>query len=297
MKNLIQHSIYLLLISTTLYTWPIHAQKMTDSGKPVIGQTFRDKLRDGSDGPLMVRLPAGQFHMGDIQGKGEGDEKPLHQVSVDRFAIGVYEVTRKEFGRFVKATDYVTSAERWGGCTAWVGDYFERVKTFNWRTPGFKQSEEHPVVCVSHRDVLKYLLWLNRQTKQRYRLPTEAQWEYAVRAGTNTTYWWGNGFVENKENCDEYAEQTVPVGTFKPNQFGLYDTLGNAWEWVSDWYGDYSAEVQSNPKGGPPSEAKVIRGGGWALYSDTCRSANRGYGGIDNNRYDLGFRVVRLLRR
>jgi len=205
--------------------------------KPKPSKFFRDTLNDGSQGPEMVRIPAGSFRMGDIQGGGDSDEKPVHEVSLSAFAMGKYEVTVGEFKRFVKATKYKTDAEKGGSCWVYRGSNSGK----NWRNPSFSQNDNHPVTCVSWNDATAYTIWLSEQTGKEYRLPTEAEWEYSARAGTDTKYWWGNNIGTNKANCDGCGSEwdntkTAPVGSFKENPFGLHDTVGNVWEWTCSEY-------------------------------------------------------------
>ncbi|WP_171899574.1 SUMF1/EgtB/PvdO family nonheme iron enzyme, partial [Candidatus Marithrix sp. Canyon 246] len=146
-------------------------------------KVFQDRLRDGGLGPKMVKIPAGSFRMGDIQGGGNYDEKPVHRVSVGKFAMGMYEVTKGQFSKFVNATAYRTDADKKGSCYAYK-DGWKHVKGVNWRNPNFSQNNNHPVTCVSWNDATAYTKWLSNQTGKNYRLPTEAEWEYAARAGT-----------------------------------------------------------------------------------------------------------------
>ena len=239
------------------------------------GKFFRDRLKDGSLGPEMVWIKGGSFRMGDIQGSGSSDEKPVHLVSVARFAMGRYELTVGEFRQFVKATGYKTNAEKQGSCWT-VGD--DNGK--NWRNSGFSQTENHPVVCVSWNDATAYAAWLSQQTGHTYRLPTEAQWEYAARAGTTTKYWWGNDIGSNKANCygnycGDRFEYTAPVGSFSPNPFGLYDTVGNVWEWTCSKYENrYNGEENrcSRQKSGG---LRALRGGAWYNGPWSVRAAYR----------------------
>jgi hypothetical protein len=154
------------------------------------GKISRDELSDGSKGPETVVISAGRFQMEDIQGGGDSDEKPVHWVSVNKFAMGRYEVTVKEFRRFVNATRYKTDAEKGKGCRVYEGGSWDYKKETNWRNPNFSQNDNQPVVCVSWNDAIAYTKWLSEQTGEQYRLPTEAEWEYAARAGTETKYWW-----------------------------------------------------------------------------------------------------------
>jgi len=258
-------------------------------------KVFRDRLQDGSLGPEMVWIPAGRFRMGDIQGGGYRNEKPVHWVSVDKFAMGRYEVTVAEFRRFVNATGYRTDAEKEGSC------WWDEGK--NWRNLGFSQTDTHPVVCVSWNDATAYTEWLSKQTGHTYRLSTEVQWEYADRAGSITKYWWGNTASHEYANygkdqcCEGLAKgkdswvYTSPVGSFAANPFGLYDTVGNVWEWTCSEYEDkYSGKEQRCANRG---SRLVLRGGSWSTEPRNVRAATRGIysHGVRNN--IVGFRLAK----
>jgi formylglycine-generating enzyme required for sulfatase activity len=178
------------------------------------GQVFRDRMKNGTNGPEMAVIPAGRFRMGDIQGKGAKDEQPVHEVHISkRFGMSRYEITFDQYDEFAKATRRDLPEDE-----------------------GFGRGRR-PVIRVSWNDALDYAEWLTQQTGKRYRLPTEAQWEYAARAGTETVHWWGNEKKPGFANCIGCGsrwdnKQTAPVGSFKPNPFGLYDTAGNVLEWV-----------------------------------------------------------------
>ncbi len=255
-----------------------------NDGQP---ENFRDRLSNGTEGPEMVWIPAGRFLMGDIQGEGDKNEQPLHEVFVERVAIARYEVTVGEFRRFVEDTGYQTEAEKQGRCISLVN---LRLEDANWRNPGFSQTESHPVVCVSWNDAMAYTEWLTQQTGHQYRLPTEAEWEYAARAGTETSRYWGNdpdeacryanvhdntsteqnSFPWQSHNCTDGYAQTAPVGRFEPNAFGLFDMIGNVWEWTcSEYQNKYAGQEQHCAK---RAGRFVLRGGAW--YSD----ARRGHG-------------------
>jgi formylglycine-generating enzyme required for sulfatase activity len=262
---------------------------------------FRDRLKDGSEGPEMVWIPAGRFRMGDIRGTGYQNEQPVHKVSVERFAMGRYPVTVGEFRRFVEATGYKTEAEKGKGAYVWKDDKWKKVKDANWRNPYFSQDDNHPVVCVSWNDAVAYTEWLSEQTGKQYRLPTEAQWEYAARAGTETDYWWGNKIGENRANCRNSgsqwsAKQTSPVNSFEPNPFGLYDTAGNVWEWTCSEYEKKSSGKEQTcvEKRDSKSIRLSLRGGSWDDDEARMRSAFR-YGWWPSLRYAcVGLRVARL---
>jgi formylglycine-generating enzyme required for sulfatase activity len=283
-------------------------EALKNQPKPVVPQpsqsnefaplkVFRDRLADGSFGPEMVWIPAGSFRMGDIQGDGDSDEKPVHRVSVGRFAMGKYEVTVGEFRRFVKATGYKTDAEKGGSC--WTSGQNEGA---SWRDPRFSQSDQHPVTCVSWNDGVAYAKWLSQQTGKQYRLPTEAEWEYAARAGTETKYWWGNKLGSNNANCwnshcKDSFKYTAPVGSFAPNPFKLYDMLGNLWEWTcSEYESKYSGQEQRCAKNVNKNNRLSLRGGSWdGDVGARLRSADRYDRSPPNRNVSVGLRVARLL--
>jgi len=269
---------------------------------------FQDRLKNGSLGPKMVWIPAGSFRMGNLEEKedyrGEG---PVHSVFIKRFAMGMYEVTVGEFRQFVNATGYKTDAEKIGFCNTDHEMWF--AKGSNWRNPHFSQDSpyfsnkinppdsNHPVVCVSWNDAMAYVKWLTQQTGYNYRLPTEAEWEYATRAGTTTKYWWGNEIGSNEANCAYHCgdrfKETAPVGSFQPNSFGLFDTAGNVYEWVADYYHDnYKGAPTDGSKWAKISKFMVLRGGSWNRTSFYSRSSHRTYKWPDYSFIDIGFRVV-----
>ncbi|MDM8559208.1 bifunctional serine/threonine-protein kinase/formylglycine-generating enzyme family protein [Candidatus Parabeggiatoa sp. HSG14] len=236
---------------------------------------IRDRLPDGSLGPEMVWIPSGQFRMGDIQGHGDVDERPLHWVFVNSFAIGRYEVSFAEYDYFAKALGRKKpSDEGWG-------------------------RGNRPVINVSWHDAIAYTNWLSQQTGQRYRLPTEAEWEYSARAGTLTQYWWGDDIGLNRANCKDCGSQwggqeTASVGSFSANPFGLYDTEGNVREWTcSEYEKKYSGKELlciTNPKS---TRYRVERGGSWLHSSRYMRTTSRYKNFPENRHTNVGFRLVR----
>jgi formylglycine-generating enzyme required for sulfatase activity len=247
------------------------------------GTVFRDTLRDSSPGPEMVIVPPGKFRMGDIQGSGDADEQPVHLVRIPRpFAMGRYAVTFDEYDLFARAMGRTPpDDEGWG-------------------------RSRRPVIYVSWEDAVAYTKWLSEQTGKRYRLPTEAEWEYAVRAGTETAYWWGDEVRKNRANCANCGsewdnKQTAPVGSFAPNPWGLYDTVGNVWEWVQDcWHESYEGAPGDGSKvweaeGGGDCTLRVIRGGSWFDVPWGVRSAFRDWDKPDNRHDKLGFRLAQDL--
>jgi formylglycine-generating enzyme required for sulfatase activity len=259
-------------------------------------QGFRDQLEDETEAPEMVYLPGGSFKMGDSQGKGDKDEIPVHEVTLEAFAIGRNPLTVGEFRRFVEATSYKTEAEQRDGAYVYDGIDWDKKSDANWRNPYFPQDDNHPVVCISWNDAIAYCEWLSEQTGERYSLPTEAEWEYACRAASETAYCFG----DDEELLGDYAwysknaeGKTHPVGEKLPNNWQLYDMHGNVWEWVQDWLGGYSKEPQYNPSGPESGSDRVIRGGGWVFDAENCRSAYRYGGGPGDRGYYLGFRLAR----
>jgi len=222
--------------------------------------------------PKMVKIPAGKFQMGDIQGGGDSDEKPVHWVTIKQpFFMSKYEITFAEYDAFAEATSKEKPDDKgWGRAN-------------------------RPVINVSWDDAVAYTTWLSQQTGDQYRLPSEAEWEYAARAGTKTKYWWGNNIGKNKANCSDCGdkfEYTSPVGSFQPNKFGLYDTVGNVWEWCADYYqNSYKNAPTDGSVWKKDSKYRVLRGGSWDDDPNNVRSANRFR---SNYRfYNIGFRVVR----
>ena len=209
--------------------------------------------------PELVVIPAGTFLMGSDQRDDESsdNERPRHRVTVDRFALGVHEVTRDEYQAFVAAT----GRDAGDRCYAFDADdeRFDWREEASWRSPGFSQAGDHPVVCVNWEDAQAYVRWLSSETGEAYRLPSESEWEYAARAGTTTRRYWGddpddgcayaNGADRTAKrrfdgwliaDCTDGVLWTSPVGAYEPNAFGLQDMLGNVWEWVEDcWHDDY----------------------------------------------------------
>jgi formylglycine-generating enzyme required for sulfatase activity/uncharacterized caspase-like protein len=275
-----------------MQTPPVHTPHRQSAG-----EVFRDRLKDGGKGPQMVWIAAGSFQMG--SNEGDSDEKPVHKVSITQpFAMGRYEVTVGEFRQFVNATGYRTDAEKKGSCYSWKQGW-KNIKGANWRSPGFSQNDNHPVVCISWNDAMAYAKWLSQQTGKQYSLPSEAQWEYAARAGTETKYWWGNNIGKNRANCDGCGSRwddksTAPVGSFASNPFGIYDTVGNVWEWCVDpWHSNYKgAPTDGQVWSGGDESYRVLRGGSWNNLPRSARAADR-FGLTSVERYvNDGFRVV-----
>jgi sulfatase modifying factor 1 len=270
-------------------------------------------------------IPAGEFLMGsdetdpDASG-GEMVNRKKHLVRITKpFYLGTTEVTVGQFRRFVESAGYKTEAESDGkGGYGWdeQGAAFKQDPKYTWRSPGFAQTDDHPVVNVSWNDAVAFCDWLSKQEGQTYRLPTEAEWEYSCRAGQATRYWSGNdpetlatvGNVADGTAKEKYPNWisaitakdgyifTAPVGHFRPNEFGLFDMHGNVSEWCIDWYDSdyYSKAPTADPLNSSEAAGRVIRGGGWRGIPRFCRSAVRSRDAPEFRHYFLGFRVARV---
>lgn len=270
------------------------------------GATSSKVFKDPTTGMEFVHVPGGCFQMGDMFGEGEPDEKPLHEVCVNDFYIGKYEVTQ---GQYHQITGHNPSR--------------------------FKEGDRYPVDRVNWFDTQAFIEKLNSRSSQNYRLPTEAEWEYAAReGGKKVRFGTGrdtigsndanfNALAEYKmpySSSGIYRESTVPVGTYPPNSLGIYDMSGNLWEWCQDWYDEeyYKSSPRDNPTGPPLGNFRmlrdgswtfsfddlidvqtdsrgfrVIRGGSWAYYPWSARAANRHYYYTNTRGYSRGFRIVR----
>ena len=240
------------------------------------GRRFRDC--DGTWCPEVVVVPSGSYMMGSPESEAgrEDDEGPRHRVRIAKpFAVGVYEVTRVEFGRFVRETGHSTS----NACWTYEGGKWEERSGRSWRTPGFNQAESHPVVCVSWEDAQAYVRWLSGETGESYRLLSESEWEYVARAGTTGPFHFGATLSTAQANYDgnytygsgrkgRYRERTEPVGSFPANAYGVHDVHGNVWEWVEDcWHDGY---------GGAPGDGRAWTVGGGGIAVAGCCGAARG---------------------
>ena len=224
-----------------------------------------------------VDIPAGTFVMGSsVQDVNHEKDELRHKVSVDAFQMSSHEITFDQYDAFCEATGHIKPAdEEWG-------------------------RGNRPVIYVSWDDAQDFAKWMGA------RLPTEAEWEYACRAGTETTFYTGENITTAQANYDGnypygenekgvYRHKTMPVGSFEPNAWGLYDMAGNVWEWCSDWYADYPDCYLKNPTGASSGYYRVFRGGSWFDQASTCRSADRCC--IEAHKCDcnMGFRLVKDL--
>lgn len=262
----------------------------------------------------LVLIPAGKFMMGSAKTeKDRGLDETQHEVTISQpFYMGVTHVTVDQFAVFANASGYKTDAEKLGYSedveTKNGVPTIKRVPAHTWRSPDIVQNGDHPVVQISWSDATAFCGWLSKKSGKTVGLPTEAQWEYACRAGTTTAYPWGDKPDDGKgwANCadqslkkakpnvaasvwyfgwDDGFANTSPVGSFKPNAFGLYDMIGNAYQWCQDRDG--------NNNGGATSiDFRVLRGGSWHEIPRFCRSATRDAHPIFYRTNDVGFRVV-----
>jgi len=304
--------------------------KASDSMAPRPGAVFRDC----PDCPEMVVISAGEFTMGSSDSEKDwaahhgfdafiadeasahrsahkfslrdfasavADEAPEHKVSLRSFALGKYDVTRREFAAFVSETGYHSDP----GC---YDNGSTKHADASWENPGFKQTDNDPVICVSWDDAQAYASWLNRRLQRSgsasgdgpYRLPTESEWEYAARAGTTTRFWWGDdesaaaAHAWFKENS---GGQTHPVGLKPPNRFGLYDMAGNVWQWTQDCYAETYAAASNNGSAAETGNQclRVDRGGAWHYPTWLLRPATRERNPADHRDKVMGFRVAKTL--
>jgi formylglycine-generating enzyme required for sulfatase activity/serine/threonine protein kinase len=283
------------------------------------GKVFRDPMENGEEGPEMVIIPVGTFQMGskrEVRGNFAA-EHPIHRVTIKQpFAMGTKELSVAEFGLFVEATDYQTEAEWKGGCSYWDEDWKTDPER-NWHNPGFPQSKNNPVVCIGLNDVSAYIKWLTKQTGKKYRLPSEAEWEFAARAGSKGSTYWGTEMdrkceyenlmdYNDKEDkpfyaCTDGYTYTSPTGSFSSNAYGLYDMLGNVLELVADCFSETYNKASNDGSANTSGDCniKVIRGGAWALprgeSEETPTVTNRIAWPQDFRGYLVGVRLLREL--
>jgi len=248
-----------------------------------------------------VKIPAGEFTMGSPASEtGRHIDETQHQVRLSSFYMSKYAVTVAEFRKFVEATGYRTDAEKDGWSIIFT-DKVEKKDGVHWRygvSGSVRPASEdnHPVIHVSWNDAVAYCQWMATKTGKTYRLPTEAEREYACRAGSVTAFNTGNTITVQQANFvnaeGQYRANTVPVDSFAPNAFGLYNMHGNVWEWCSDWYGDYGSGMVTNPVGPATGSDRVLRGGSWNYNAEYCRSAYRSYDTPGYRNSNVGFRLV-----
>lgn len=301
------------LASLALYAGPARA----DLRHPP-GESFRDCP---AVCPEMVVVPAGTYMMGspaDDARQGEhGVEQPQHRVIIRHaFAAGMFEITRGQYARFA----HETRLRDPDGCNVHEPPHWRMIKGLSWHHTPFRQTDRDPVVCISWEEARAYTRWLSQKTGRSYRLLSEAEWEYVARAGTTGEAFWGNDESRDCEYgngadltlagrfpawrwqhvipCRDGRVYTAPVGSFKPNGFGLYDTAGNAFEWTADCLvRNYAgAPTDGSARTDGDCSKRVNRGGSWTSNPTGLRSADRGWDNASTTRVvDLGFRVARDL--
>jgi len=297
-------------------------------GSPAALGQQPEPIRDCADCPRMVMLPRGAFTMGATVREEElesvpqelrGRSVPPTRVVIQAgLAMAIHTVTRGEYAAFVAAT----SRPIVPGCYAFTNSglsyEYQEQPSADWRNPGFAQTDNHPVVCVNWQDATDYAAWISQRAGRTYRLPSEAEWEYAARAGTTTMRWWGDSqssacahanvadlTLATTLNLDRRPQftfrctdghvYTAPVGSFRANSFGLHDMLGNVWQWTADCLNpnlegqlsDGSARVDGN------CTERMMRGGSWSHLPWYVRAGNRVRGQMTERFSFVGFRLVR----
>ena len=216
----------------------------------------------------LILIPAGEFDMGSPRSEQarENDEGPIHRIIISRpFYISRYEVTQAQW------------------------------KAIMGHSPSHTEALDLPIVGIRWANAVEFCKKLSERQLETFRLPTEAEWEYACRAGSTTVY----SFGDDPSSLIQYAwfnsnsdHEAHPVGQKQPNAFGLYDMHGNVWEWCIDWYDDYLVDTTDDPPGSPDGSSRILRGGSWFCTPGPCRSANRGWNTPDIRDDDVGFRVI-----
>ena len=274
-KRQVQHSIAYILYMMYFGTFsPLYAAEQADT---LSSTPYQDKMINGRLGPKMITLPAGSFKMGDIQGVGKSYEQPVHLVTISKpFSISKFPITFSEYDAFSKATGR------------------KLVDQYKW------PRGQYPVINVNWEDAKDYARWLSKETNKTYRLPSEAEWEYAARAGSIEQYPWGNDIGINNAHCTSCSDtpmknQTAPVGKYPANKWGIYDMIGNVWEMTADcWNYDYV----NAPKDGSAwisgdCTRLVLRGGSWGDTPNDLRSSTRLRSYAKARTVNIGFRLVK----
>jgi formylglycine-generating enzyme required for sulfatase activity len=242
--------------------------------------------------PSLIPVPQGTFSMGSPKNEDgrSPTEGPVSVTIPEPIAVGRYEVTRDQFAAFVNDSKDEVSQ----GCLV----NGQRSSNANWQRPGFEQGGNHPVVCIGWRDAKAYVGWLSKKTSKKYRLLSEAEWEYAARAGAQTPFWSGGPLGSSHANYNRSRDGTIPIGFTSSNQFGLHDVHGNAWEMVEDCW---NPDLSFNPGDGRATQLRgdcslrVIKGGGWDSKASQSRAGARSTIGSSGAANTVGFRVARVL--
>ena len=290
-------------------------------GLPLVAVSNRDEITN-TLGMKLRRIQPGKFLMGSpANEEGRADnEGPQHEVEITKaFYMGAYPVTKGQFAAFMEASGHKMEAEGDGqGSSGYnaATRKFEQATKYTWRNPGFAQTDQHPVVNLTWHDAVAFCQWLSEKEGKTYELPTEAEWEYACRAGAKTRFWFGDAdsSLKDKANIadtsfrdkldadsakgysfaswDDGFAFTSPVERFSANPWGLHDMNGNVLQWCADRYGKYQAGAVKDPKYDGSGEERVLRGGSWAFDPRDCRSAVRGSVPPSHRGFYIGMRVV-----
>ena len=316
-RNTIEHRELAMRLAVLMLAAMVSGRALAQVAHDKTGNSFKDCAQC----PEMVVIPAGRF----VMGTGADEEarehlaesfryrsQPPRSVRVQRFSAAKFELTRGQYRAFSEATGRGSN-----GCFVWNGAEFEIDKIKHWRNTGYAQSDTHPVACVSWEDASAYVNWLSQKTAKRYRLLSEAEWEYAARAGTVSTRFWGddgdracdygNGAdraaarqapaarLWESANCDDRHAYTAPVGSYRANAFGLHDMLGNVGEWTQDcWNANYNgAPVDGGAWTSGDCSMRAVRGGAWDDAPTGLRAAYRVGSPTIIRLYSRGFRVAR----
>lgn len=265
------HLSYLWLVSIVSFLFPYMA----------LGTDFKpgDVFKDCEVCPEMVVIPAGTFDMGSIKGKKR--ELPLQKINISKpLAVSRFEATFEE----------------WDACHT-EGGCLKKVDDRKWGRG------RRPVINILYTDIQEYMAWISNKTGHTYRLPSEAEWEYAARAGTTTEYWWGDQMIRGRANCrgcgtEWSGVKSAPVGSFRPNSWGLYDVHGNVLEYVEDcWFNSHeSAASDGSPRVTPNCVSRVVKSGGWYYLPKVSRSASRARNDTRIFSYFIGFRAFREIK-
>lgn len=272
-------------------------------------------FRDCAHCPELVAIAPGSLSVAATESGAERtvpDEPQRTLAIASAIGIGKYEVTRAQFAYFVRESGHTVS----GGCFVWSNGRYLQDAARDWRQPGFAQTDKDPVVCVNWSDAKAYTAWLTKKTGKRYRLPTEAEWEYAARAGNPGAQPWGekasaacryanvaDASAQRKvpataswtfHACNDRRAYTAPVGSYRPNAYGLYDMMGNVWEWTEECWQEEGRNAPANGRGrGAECSERVLRGGSWVDSPAFVRYDFRFLIGAGDRDFYIGFRVAR----
>ncbi|MCB9481520.1 MAG: SUMF1/EgtB/PvdO family nonheme iron enzyme [Desulfobacteraceae bacterium] len=305
-KTMLEPGKYELLLSAPFYLSRTIAVEIPEGENITITEKLLpvDKFTN-SVSQNFVRIKKGEFIMGspDQEFRRDPDESQ-HKVFISKdFFIMTKEVTVGDWKQFTSETGYKTEAENNGGALVWIGYKWDKSWKYNWKNPGFDQNDNEPVTCITYNDALNYCEWLSQKEGLKYKLPTEAQWEYSCRAGTETEFAYGQCLLDNQANfaansrrgdCPEgkNRNRTIETGILEPNQWGLFDIHGNVLEWCSDFYAPYDISDSTDPNGPVTGETKVVRGCSWETDINNCRSGNRFSESMNSAKNNTGFRLV-----